>query len=140
MARKPTIKLADNGITVLAKNLADAKRIEDEAKAKRIQIEEKIVAKLQKDLGTEGTFNFETPSVKIKVGTALYRTVDQDKVASDEWMKLPAGVRETVFRWKADLQLSNLRSLEQLDPKSFKLVQKFYTSKDAKPSVTITLK
>ncbi len=141
MANK-AIQLSDNGLTTLAINLVSAKADEAEARAKRIELEEKIEAKLRLkgDIGTEGTHNFETPSVKIGLKTGLRRNVDQDMVKGDEWSNLPIEIRESVFRWKAELNLPALRALEKMNKKTLRKVQKFFTTSSAKTTVTVTIK
>ena len=141
MANKP-IQLADNGITTLAKNLVAAKAVEAAAHEKRVDLEVKLEAKLRLkgDILAEGTHNFETPAVKIGFKTGLRRNVDQDKVKSEDWNKLPIEIRETVFRWKAELNLRDLRSLEKLNGKAFRQVQKFFVTTASKPNISVTIK
>ena len=141
MANKP-IQLSDNGLTKLAISLSTAKAREGLARAARIELEDKILAKVSKNhsIPSEGTLNFETPSVKIGIKLGVRRNVDQDMVKSDDWTKLPIEIRESVFRWKAELNLRELRSLEKLNLKTFRKVQKFFTTTGSKPAVTITVK
>ena len=141
MANKP-IQLSDNGLTTLAINLKNAKTKEASARADRIELEEKIEAKLRLkgDIGSEGTYNFETPSVKIGLKTGLRRNVDQDMVKSGDWSKLPIEIRESIFRWKAELNLRELRALEKISPTTFRKVQKFFSTSLSKPTISITVK
>jgi len=118
-------------ITELTAALKVAKAAEDNAKALRLEIEGKIVALYAKPATGEGTHNDEEFSITWK----LNRTVDSEKLSAG-YDSLPVNAQRA-FRWKAEVELKNLRALAELDPVSYSAVAEFITSKPAKPSIDL---
>jgi hypothetical protein len=118
-------------ITELTAALKAAKAAEEKAKADRLDIEAKMVALFAKPATGEGTHNDEDFSITWK----LNRTVDTDKLSA-AYESLPANAQRA-FRWKAEVELKNLRALAELDPVSYSAVAEFITSKPAKPSIEL---
>lgn len=109
-----------------------AKADEDAARAARIEIEEAIVAALPgKD---EGSTSTESDQFRVVVTRKLNRSVDTDALKRN-WHDLPE-IAQASFRWKADLDLSMFRRLD--DGVRAHLLQ-YVTSKPAKASVKIDL-
>jgi hypothetical protein len=120
----------------LAGRLYDAKKAEDKAKAKRIEIEKLILA--QVTCPDAGSVTVQAGDVKINVRKGYSFSCDLDgmmtKFADDQatLQRLPTVVvRE--FDEKA------YRALEANDPALFKQVSEFVTSKPRKPAVTLKL-
>jgi len=44
---------------------------------------------------------------------------------------------QKAFRWKPDIDLRQLRALQELDAPAYAEAAKYFTSKPAKPSVTL---
>jgi hypothetical protein len=112
-----------------------AKRDEDQAKEKRITIEEAILAEAAgiPDMHKlEGSATAKLSDGKLTVTYKLVRSVDQDAIKS-EWQNLPAHV-QPVFSWSADINTAELR---KLDDGSAKIAARFITSKSAKPSIKV---
>jgi hypothetical protein len=118
-------------ITELTAALKTAKAAEDNAKALRLEIEGKIVALYAKPATGEGTHNDEEFSITWK----LNRTVDSEKLSAG-YESLPVNAQRA-FRWKAEVELKNLRALAELDPVSYSAAAEFITSKPAKPSIEL---
>ena len=118
-------------ITELTAALKAAKAAEDNAKALRLDIEGKIVALYAKPATGEGTHNDEEFSITWK----LNRTVDSEKLSAG-YESLPVNAQRA-FRWKAEVELKNLRALSELDPVSYSAAAEFITSKPAKPSIEL---
>ena len=118
-------------ITELTAALKVAKAVEDAAKQDRLAIEAKMVALFAKPASGEGTHNDEEFSITWK----LNRTVDTDKLsAAFDQLSVNA---QRAFRWKAEVELKNLRALSELDPVAYSAAAQFITSKPAKPSITL---
>ena len=118
-------------ITELTAALKAAKAAEDNAKALRLEIEGKIVALYAKPATGEGTHNDEEFSITWK----LNRTVDTEKLSAG-YESLPVNAQRA-FRWKAEVELKNLRALAELDPVSYSAAAEYITSKPAKPSIDL---
>ncbi len=118
-------------IIELTAALKAAKVAEEKAKADRLDIEAKMVALFAKPATGEGTHNDEDFSITWK----LNRTVDTDKLSA-AYESLPANAQRA-FRWKAEVELKNLRALSELDPVSYSAAAEFITSKPAKPSIEL---
>lgn len=118
-------------ITELTAALKAAKAAEDNAKAERLEIEGKIVALYAKPATGEGTHNDEEFSITWK----LNRTVDTEKLSAG-YESLPVNAQRA-FRWKAEVELKNLRALAELDPVSYSAAAEYITSKPAKPSIDL---
>lgn len=118
-------------ITELTAALKAAKAAEDNAKALRLEIEGKIVALYAKPATGEGTHNDEEFSITWK----LIRTVDTEKLSAG-YESLPVNAQRA-FRWKAEVELKNLRALAELDPVSYSAAAEYITSKPAKPSIDL---
>ena len=118
-------------ISELATALRAAKAAEEKAKADRLDIEAKMVALFAKPATGEGTHNDEEFSITWK----LNRTVDTEKLSAG-YESLPVNAQRA-FRWKAEVELKNLRALSELDPVSYSAAAEFITSKPAKPSIEL---
>ena len=118
-------------ITELTAALQAAKAAEDNAKALRLEIEGKIVALYAKPATGEGIHNDEEFSITWK----LNRTVDSEKLSAG-YESLPVNAQRA-FRWKAEVELKNLRALAELDPVSYSAAAEYITSKPAKPSIDL---
>ena len=117
----------------LAESIIHLKNIEASAREERIRIEQLIIEKV----GTkeEGTTTAEDGNFKVKTVGKLTRSVDTEAIQTD-WENLPAEVQKC-FKWKADIDTKNLRSLESMRADLVPLVTAYMTTKPAKPSVTI---
>jgi hypothetical protein len=118
-------------ITKLVAELRAAKMAEETAKKNRLDVENKILALYATPDGGEGTHNDEEFSIAWK----LTRTVDAEALSAVFEM-LGANVQKA-FRWKPDVDLRQLRALQELDAPAYAEAAKYFTSKPAKTSVTL---
>lgn len=143
MAKKVIHEIPKNGAQKLATALVAAKKVEAEARSARYEIEDKLLAhpSVKKHLATEGTVNFAVKGGDtIKIVGKLNRNVDQDMVKSDKWTDLPVEIRETCFRWKAELQLTPFKALDKMTPKMANKVRKFFAVTPGRSTITVTQK
>lgn len=119
-------------ITLLAAAWMQAKQEEDDAKARRYEIEAEIAAALPgKD---EGATSSENEKVRVCVTRKLTRKVDGEAL-KEAWNSLQPTVQKA-FSWKPDLSISVLRKLDEQETAQ---VARFITTAPAKPAVKCEL-
>lgn len=130
---KNNLKLAHPPKTAeqLAQEWLDAKAEENAARAKRIEIEEELLAILPcREEGSQ-TSKLEN-GMRVVTEGRLTRSIDA-KALADDWNDLPAIIQGT-FHWKPDLKITCFKSLED-DHKA--LIAKYVTTKPAKAGVKV---
>ena len=125
--------LTNPTLAELAESIIHLKNIEASAREERIRIEQLIIEKV--GAKEEGTTTAEDGNFKVKTIGKLTRSVDTEAIKTD-WDNLPEEVKKC-FKWKADIDTKNLRSLESMRADLVPLVTAYMTTKPAKPSVTI---
>jgi hypothetical protein len=118
-------------LTELVAALRAAKSAETAAKNERLRIEGLITDQFAKPESNEGTHNDE----EFKINWKLTRTVDTQAV-QNAWEHLGPNSQKA-FRWKAEVDLAQLRALQSLDPEAYKQVAEYITTKPAKPSIEL---
>jgi hypothetical protein len=118
-------------LTELVAALRAAKSAETAAKNDRLRIEGLITDQFAKPESNEGTHNDE----EFKINWKLTRTVDTQAV-QNAWEHLGPNSQKA-FRWKAEVDLAQLRALQSLDPEAYKQVAEYITTKPAKPSIEL---
>jgi len=127
------MKQPRSNFELIALDIMEFKRIEDDAKASRLAAETKLLAMMEtKD---EGTVHEEDGSVKVSVTYKLTRTLDAAKVQED-WNTIPELVKDA-FVWKPDLVLKHMRALESANPQAYSVLAQYVTAKPAKPAVKV---
>lgn len=121
-------------LETLARSWLDAKREEDEARARRQAIAAAIAERLPSDEEEMTERRQVGGNLRIIIARKLNRAVDQ-RIAS-EWDTLPDKVKEA-FRWKAEVNLKHLRSLEFAAPNDYAIASKYITAKPATPAVEV---
>lgn len=119
----PTTPLA-----ALAVELRAAKNTEAAAREARIAVEERILAHFQAPDSGEGS----AAEGDLRVEWKLTRKADTVAL-QDDWMELMPEV-QTAFKWKADVDLRQLRALEG-DART--TAAKYFTTTPAKPAITL---
>lgn len=109
-----------------------AKRAEDAAIKARREVDAQIAELLADATKPEGSISEKLDGYKVTVTYKIDRKVDTDALTKS-WEKLPLDV-QAVFKWKADLSVSEFRKLEG---KAQLSASQFITSKPATPSITI---
>lgn len=114
----------------------DAKRSEDEARAQRLEVEAQIVALV--GVKDEGVTSFENDQFKVKTTGKVTRSVDTGAI-QDVWEVLPEEVKKC-FKWEAKLDTKEFRHLCSMRDDLASHLNKYITSKPAKPSISVELK
>jgi hypothetical protein len=109
-----------------------AKRAEDEAVQARRALDAQLAEFLADPSKPEGSVSQKVDGYKVTVTFKLDRKVDSDELQK-AWAKLPIDV-QNVFKWKPDLSLSEFRKLED---KAANSAARFFTTKEASPSIKI---
>ena len=111
----------------------EAKRVEDAAVKARREVDAQIAEFLKDPNKLEGSVSQKlAEGYKVTVTYKLDRKVDTEALKTG-WEKLPFDV-QAAFKWKADLSISEFR---KLDDKAQLNAGKFFTTKEASPSITI---
>ena len=118
-------------IAELTAALRKAKLAEITAKTERLRLEELIEKQFTKPDGGEGSHTDE----EVKIVWKINRTVDTAAVQAG-WDNLTANAQKA-FRWKADVDLTQLRALKDLDSAAYAQAAEYITSKPAKPSIEL---
>jgi hypothetical protein len=109
-----------------------AKRAEDEAVQARRDIDAQLAELLKDAQKPEGAVSQKVDGYKLTVTYKLDRKVDAEELTKS-WDKLPIDV-QNVFKWKPDLSVSEFRKLEE---KAANSAARFFTTKEASPSIKI---
>ena len=118
-------------ITELTAALRKAKLDEAIAKTERLRLEELIEKQFTKPDGGEGSHTDE----EVKITWKINRTVDTAKVQVS-WDSMNTNAQKA-FRWKAEVDLTQLRALADLDPGAYAQAAAYITSKPAKPTIEL---
>lgn len=125
--------MSNLNLDFLAGELLKAKQAEEQAKAERIKFEQLLIDVIGKK--EEGTTSVETEKYVIKTVGKLTRNVDSTKLL-DEVADLPDEVQDA-FSWKASVSLTSYRELNE---KHKEIADKYVEVKEAKPSVSVTIR
>lgn len=125
--------MSNLNLDFLAGELLKAKQAEEQAKAERIKFEELLLEAVGKK--TEGTTSVKTEQYVIKTVGKLTRNVDSTALL-EEIDDLPEEV-QNAFSWKASVSLTTYR---ELDENQKVMVDKYVEVKEAKPSVSVTVR
>lgn len=118
--------------------LARAKADESAAQKARLQAEAALLAAIVDPLPTEGTTRVAAGAYKVTVRTSVSRSVDQEKL-QELAKKIPEAVGKRLFRWKPELEMRELRYLQDNEPGMYSVLAEAITAKPAKPSVSVEL-
>jgi hypothetical protein len=118
-------------LTELIAALRAAKSAETAAKNERLRLEDLIEKQFTKPDGGEGSHTDE----EVKITWKINRTVDTAAVQAG-WDNLTSRAQKA-FRWKAEVDLTQLRALKDLDSEAYTQAAEFITSKPAKPSIEL---
>lgn len=121
-------------LSALAAAWQSAKADEEQARARRLEIENQLIAAYPVT-GIEGTTHADVAGFKVTITQRLNRTVNSEALQAG-WILLPHVVREA-FRWSADLDLRQYRALESANPDAFRLAADFVVAKPAKATVKV---
>ena len=118
--------------------LARAKADESAAQKARLQAEAALLAAIVDPLPTEGTTRVAAGAYKVTVRTSVSRSIDQEKL-QELAKQIPEAVGKRLFRWKPELEMRELRYLQDNEPGMYSVLAEAITAKPAKPSVSVEL-
>ena len=119
----------------LSKEWLKAKKAEEKAKERRLEIENEILDGLR--LPIEGTTTEDGDEYKVKVTTKITRSVDADKAVEIATTSGRDDLLNKLFRWKPEV---NKAIWDAEDPEIIKIFSAAVTAKNAKPSISIEKK
>lgn len=130
------LKLAARPATLESLSAAwlDAKRQEQEANARRVDIEQQIAAKLP-PAETEQSVAQLVGDYRVTVKYGVTRKVDTEAL-QELWQELTPQAQQC-FKWKADVTLPKLRALKDMLPQVYAKLAPIIETKPSKPSVSI---
>lgn len=110
------------------------KAILDAAKAKFAAIEEELIEEI--GYKPEGSFTAHIDGFKITTTGRMSRRIDEKK-----WAELaeyiPAPLANRLIKTKLDINLRELRYIEQNEPELYKVVASAVTTRPGKPSIKV---
>lgn len=112
----------------------ECKNAENEAKARRIAVEQRMTALMPCD-AAEGRTRADVDGMRVTIEYAVTRKVDGAKLG-EMWEHL-GGKAQEAFRWKAEPILPKLRALQEYDPTAYTLVAACITTTPSKPAVSV---
>lgn len=118
-------------LATLEERLRKAKATEEAARKERVAIEELIVNRFAPPENGEGTSKEGGLSITWKVT----RKVDTEALQA-AWPSISANAQKAI-KWKADVDLRTLRSLQDMDADGYGQLANFITATPAKPAITL---
>jgi len=116
----------------LSRAWLEAKAAEDAAKARRIEIEEALAAKL--GVKTEGAQTHDLGEFKVTITGVLNRTLDKEVWESIK-DKLPPDIRPVTY--EPNLDVVGVKWLQEHQPGEYKILAQALTVKPGKTSVKV---
>lgn len=125
-----------SAIEQAAARILRAKAAEQAANAERISAERDLVAILADILPTEGTYSSEFGRYAVTVRTSVNRKTNREalEAISD---RVPEAYRKRLIRWKPEVDLRELRFIQNNEPELAAIVSEAITETPAKPSVSV---
>jgi len=122
-------------IDFVAWELLEAKRLEEEARQRRLEVETRLIDLI--GVKEEGTTSIKTAYFKASTTGSLTRTLVKD------WegvlAQLPDWVTDTVIRYKYEVAVSGLKEIATKAPNLYAECLKAIVTKPAKPAVKVEL-
>lgn len=122
-------------IDLAAWDLLEAKRLEEEARQRRLEVEARLIELI--GVKEEGTTSKKTAYFKASTTGGLTRTLVQDW--EDVFAQLPDWVTDTAIRYKYEVSVSGLKQLATSNPDIYAKCLKAIVTKPAKPAVKVEL-
>lgn len=119
----------------LIEELMRSKRIEEEAKERRIEAEQAILAELG-ELKPEGQTVVKEAGYKVTITGSMNRRID-GAVLELIRQTIPAALFDQAIRWKPEVNLTGLRYLQNNEPDTYAILAEAITTTPAKPSVRV---
>lgn len=120
-------------LEVLITSLRAAKQMEDTAAEQRIAIEKQILLHYADQAKTEGSITDKDHGITLTYGVT--RKVNTDALR-EAWAALGENVQKA-FAWEAKVITKTLKSIQDIDPKTYAQISNFITTTPKKTSVTL---
>jgi hypothetical protein len=118
-----------------AEALIQAKAAEIAANLRRLEAERDVLHLLG-EIDAEGTHKSTSGNYTVTVRSSMNRTIDRD-VLTQIAPQIPEQIAKRLFRWKLELELRELRYVQDNEPELYGIVAQAITMKPAKPAVTV---
>ena len=116
----------------LAYELELAKRAEEHARNHRVTIEQQLCDVV--GVKGEGSRTCKGDYYKVTISAGFTRTLDQKKWESVK-KRIPQSLLTDIVRTKVELNIKQLKSLQELDPTQYNIVAEAITTKPKKVAV-----
>lgn len=123
-------------VEALGNQWLQAKAAEDEAHKNRLAIEVEL-CKAMPGVSQECTNAIDIRDMRVAVKYAVTRNVDSDRL-QDAWAGI-AKEGQGCFRWKAAVDMKQLRGVQQLRPDVYATIAPYIVAKPSKPSVEVVV-
>lgn len=122
-------------VELLAERIMAAKAAEQTARDERVSAESELVAAID-SLPTEGSYNSEFGRFNVTVRTSINRKTTREALEAIA-DRVPEAYRKRLIRWKPEVDLRELRFIQNNEPELAAIVSEAITETPAKPSVTV---
>jgi len=129
------IAFSPTDIDFVAWELLEAKRLEDEARARRLEVEARLIDLI--GVKEEGTTSIKTAYFKASTTGSLTRTLVKDW--EGVFAQLPDWVTDTAIRYKYEINVTGLKQLAAQAPDIYAQCLQAIVTKPSKPSVKVEL-
>lgn len=118
-----------------AEALIQAKAAEIAANQRRLEAERDVLHLLG-EIEAEGTHKSSAGAYTVTVRSSMNRTLDRDVLVQIA-PQIPEQIAKRLFRWKPELELRELRYIQDNEPELYGIVAQAITMKPAKPSISV---
>lgn len=118
-----------------AEALIQAKAAEIAANQRRLEAERDVLHLLG-EIEAEGTHKSTSGNYTVTVRSSMNRTIDRDVLVQIA-PQIPEQIAKRLFRWKPELELRELRYVQDNEPELYAVIAQAITMKPAKPTVTV---
>lgn len=130
-----TIRTIPSLLERAAEALIQAKAAEQIATQRRLEAERDVLHLLG-EISAEGTHKSSAGAYTVTVRSSMTRTIDRDVLVQIA-PQIPEAIGKRLFRWKPELDLRELRYVQDNEPELYGIVAQAITMKPAKPSISV---
>ena len=135
MNTAPNIRTIPSLLERAAEALIQARAAEIEANQRRLEAERDVLHLLG-EIEVEGTHKSSAGAYTVTVRSSMNRTLDRDVLVQIA-PQIPEQIAKRLFRWKPELELRELRYIQDNEPELYGIVAQAITMKPAKPSISV---
>jgi len=122
-------------IDEIAQQWREAKAAEEAARQARLEAE-KLLLECMGKLADEGKQHQDTTWFRVTVTTRINRKVDSEILEKIQ-DQIPLPIRANVLRYKPELDLKEMRYLQNNEPALYAILAQAITATPAKPSISV---